>query len=275
MKTKRTVAASASALAVIGLLTVGSAEADTVRVTIENLAPTHGTFQTPAWVGFHNGTFDLYDVGAPASAALERLAEDGNVGPLAFAFAAALPGAAQGTIPGPGGPLAPGESNFLDFSLDGSNPMNRYFSYASMVIPSNDAFIANGDPLGIPIFDGTGMFIGADFIVLGSQILDAGTEVNDEIPGNTAFFGQAAPNTGVTENGVVHLHSGFLAPGSGGILDAPMFADADFHQPGYQAVRITISAVPDQGNTFSLMGVAMASGFVVFRKRFIFAARGA
>jgi hypothetical protein len=47
------------------------------------------------------------------------------------------------------------------------------------------------------IFDEAGNFIGADFIVLGSNVLDAGSEVNDEIPANTAFFGQMAPNTGV------------------------------------------------------------------------------
>lgn len=32
-----------------------------VRVTVENLSPDAGTFLTPAWVGFHNGEFDLYD----------------------------------------------------------------------------------------------------------------------------------------------------------------------------------------------------------------------
>jgi hypothetical protein len=38
------------------------AENVTVTVTIEDLAPTNGTNQTPQWVGFHDGTFDLYDV---------------------------------------------------------------------------------------------------------------------------------------------------------------------------------------------------------------------
>jgi hypothetical protein len=254
MKTKRKLimmTAVASSL----LATVPS-QALTIRVTVQNLAPANGTFQTPVWVGFHNGSFDLYDSGVPASTALERIAEDGDVGPLMAAFSAALPGATQGAIFGPGGPFAPGETSSMDFTLDPLDLANRYFSYASMVIPSNDAFIANGNPLAFQLFGATGTFLGADFVVLGSQILDAGTEVNDEIPANTAFFGQAAPNTGVDENGVVHAHPGFLPAGSGGILDDPMFANADFTALNYQAARITISAVPDGGSTLGLLGVA-------------------
>ena len=62
-------------------------------VTVENHAPAGGTFQTPVWVGLHDGTFDSYDAGLLASAlplagsgALERLAEDGDTGPLASDF---------------------------------------------------------------------------------------------------------------------------------------------------------------------------------------------
>ena len=57
----------------------------------------------------------------------------------------------------------------------------------------------------------------------GSDVLDAGTEVNDESRVNTAFFGQMTPDTGVDENGVVNPHPGFLPEGSGGILDDPNF----------------------------------------------------
>ncbi|MCP4248268.1 MAG: hypothetical protein GY778_14575, partial [bacterium] len=69
---------------------------------------------------------------------------------------------------------------------------------------------------------------------------DAGTEVNDEIPAHTAFFGQTEPDTGIDEFGVVHDHPGFLPPGSGGILDDPGFANADFTQSGYEIARIII-----------------------------------
>lgn len=58
------------------------AEAATVKVSVENLGPAGGIFLTPVWVGFHDGSFDTYDLGSPASAGLERIAEDGNPAPL-------------------------------------------------------------------------------------------------------------------------------------------------------------------------------------------------
>ncbi len=216
----------------------------TLKVAIESLTPENGTFLTPVWVGFHDGTFDLYDIGSPAATFLERLAEDGNNGPLSTAFAASGAGVVDGTIPGPGGAIGPGEKATMLFTVDDSQASSRYFSYAAMVVPSNDAFISNDNPLAVEIFDADGNFLGADFIVLGSAVRDAGTEVNDEIPMNTALFGQTTPNTGVDENGVVHVHPGFLPPGSGGILDSAMFANADFTASGYQVARVTVRVIP-------------------------------
>ena len=218
----------------------------TLRVRVENLAPQNGTFITPVWVGFHTGMFDIYDLGAAASSALERIAEDGDTLPLSSDFSASGFGSSQGVVSN-GMPMAPGEVALMNFVLDNNNPSARYFSYASMVVPSNDAFIANGNPMAHEIFDAGGNFIGADFIVLGSSVLDAGTEVNDEVPMNTAFFGQTTPDTGDDENGVVHAHPGFMPPGSGGILDDPMFAGADFTAPGYQIARISITQAPAPG----------------------------
>ena len=215
-----------------------------VQVTIENLAPENGNFLTPAWVGFHDGTFDVYDLGAPASAELERLAEDGNTAPLSGLFLTSGAGAVDATIPGPAGPIAPGDVATMSFDLDPTDAGNRFFSYTSMVIPSNDAFVANASPTAHAVFDELGNFVGGSFVLVGSRVLDAGTEVNDELPANTAFFGQAAPDTGVPEGGVITVHEGFQRAGSGGILDDPMFAGADFTQAGYQIARITIS-VPE------------------------------
>lgn len=215
-----------------------------VTVTIENLAPAHGNYLTPFWVGFHDGTFDIYDQGIPASSALERLAEDGNTVPIASAFATSGAGLVDGTILGPGGPIAPGDIATMKFTLDPNLPTSRYFSYAAMVIPSNDAFVANGNSAAFQVFSNTGDFLGADFFITGAQVLDAGTEMNDEIPANTAFFGQAAPNTGVDENGVVQIHPGFNPIGSGGILDDPMFENADFKREGYPVAQIRVTPVP-------------------------------
>ena len=220
-----------------------------VTVTIENLAPENGTFITPTWVGFHNGEFDTYDRGRPVSPGLESLAEDGATDGISAEFIASGSGTTDGTLVGTEGvegPIDPGETVSQTFTLDSHDPSNRYFNYASMLLPSNDAFIANGDPTSIPVFNEMGQFIGADFIIYGNSVLDAGTEVNDEAESSTAFLGQAAPNTGETEDGVVRFHPGFIENGrilseDGSSENAiAAFNNADFTEPGYQVARISI-----------------------------------
>ncbi|MBE9113152.1 spondin domain-containing protein [Nodosilinea sp. LEGE 07298] len=212
-----------------------------VTVSIENLSPDNGAFLTPLWFGFHDGTFDTYDRGRPVSPGLESLAEDGATELISQEFDLAGFGTVQGTIlgtEGTPGPIDPDEVATFTVELDPNDPGSRFFNYASMVIPSNDFFIANGNERAHPIFDEAGNFIGADFIVLGSQVLDAGSEIDDEIPANTAFFGQMAPNIGVDENGVVDLAEGFIP--NGPILSDPMFSNADFTAPDFQVARIRV-----------------------------------
>ncbi|AFY58063.1 CHRD domain-containing protein [Rivularia sp. PCC 7116] len=214
-----------------------------VTVTVENLAPDNGTLLTPLWVGFHDGTFDTYDSGRPASAGLESLAEDGNTSLISREFISSGAGLVDGTITAPGGatpgPIDIGETTSLTFTVDRSLASSRFLNYAAMLLPSNDAFIANGNPEAFEIFDQNGNFLGADFVVRGNQVLDAGTEVNDEAEDSTAFFGQSTPNTGTDENGVVELHQGFQADGR--ILSEPRFANADFTADGYEVARITVT----------------------------------
>jgi hypothetical protein len=249
-----------AAIAGVTLLSfAGSAAALQVRVTIENLAPTQGTLLTPAWVGFHDGSFDLYNLGEDTSASLERLAEDGNTAPLTAAFGGSAGTGAQGTI---GAPLLPGGVSSMVFDIDPNSGNSKFFSYASMVIPSNDAFIANGDATAFELFDSNGNFQGANFFVTGANVRDAGTEVNDESTTNTAALGQAAPDTGTTEGGVVTVHPGFLPAGSGGILDAEMFANADFKLDGFPIAQIQVSAVPLPPAVFLLGGALGALGFL-------------
>ena len=232
------------------------AEPDTrVILTIENLAPSNGTFQTPHWVGFHDGeAFDSYNGGTPAdtlpilgSDAIERLSEDGNTTPISEDFDTLVPGGVQATIPGPNGALGPGEIAKKTFLLDSASGVHRFLTYASMVIPSNDFWYSNGNPKAHEIFDENGNVVAEDFIVSNLDMLDAGTEVNDEIPENTAFFGQAAQNTGVNQNGVIvdfPDFDGFMPAGSGGILDDPMFAMANFRLDGYPLVKFSFATAP-------------------------------
>ncbi|MEM1190572.1 MAG: spondin domain-containing protein [Pseudomonadota bacterium] len=240
--------------AVIGAISTATAMpalADSVPavvVTVENAQPSRGVFLTPPWLGIHDGSFDSYDGGAPASVPLggdeiERLAEDGDNSAITATFEALLPDAPQvAGLPGPGGPLAPGDRASTVFRV---NPLvDRYFSYASMIIPSNDFFIANGNPLAHQLFDDNGEFVGTDFIVGGSETNDAGTEVNDEIASNVAFLAQAAPDVGVTENlPVIAPAPGFAAPGTltfpNGVLNHPVFANGDFNDADDPIFRVS------------------------------------
>ena len=121
---------------------------------------------------------------------------------------------------------------------------------ASMVIPSNDAFVGNDDPTAIDLFDGNGLLIersgGTAVVVNGSQVWDAGTEVNDELPENTAALAQAAPDTGTAEGSVVALHAGFqgsaaLGGEAGNILQAR--PGADFTRTNVQVLRIKVTSL--------------------------------
>ena len=151
-----------------------------VMVTVTNTAPEGGTYLTPPWVAFHDGTFDSYDRGEPSSPELERIAEDGNPGPISAAFLASGAGS-DGVLDGLG-PIAPGATVSKRFIVDANSPMSRHFSYVSMVIPSNDAYVANGNPTAHQLFSGAGQFLPVSFDILGSDVNDAGTEVNDECP---------------------------------------------------------------------------------------------
>ena len=144
---------SAAATAALIAGAASQASALSLKVTITNIAPAGGTILTPVWVGFHNGSFDSYDGGTASAPELERLAEDGNTAPLSSVFGANGTLVATGTAQVGtrvqdtlGGLLTPGNFVTNTFAVDNTGA-NRYFSYASMVLPSNDYYIANGNPL--------------------------------------------------------------------------------------------------------------------------------
>ncbi|MEM8672314.1 MAG: spondin domain-containing protein [Cyanobacteria bacterium P01_G01_bin.67] len=191
---------------------IGSGSA--IRVTVTNTSAEGGTFLTPVWFGFHDGeTFDLFTEGEAASTGLERLAEDGSIEGIAAEFNAQTgENGVDGTIIGNSGvpgPIDPGESASFTLDVDSSEVGQGFFTWGTMIIPSNDAFLAvPDDPLADPIFDENGNFIGPLVIERrGSDVLDAGTEVNTEE--DAAFLNQTAPDTGLDENGVVSDHPGF------------------------------------------------------------------
>ncbi|MBL7188917.1 MAG: spondin domain-containing protein [Phycisphaerae bacterium] len=239
------------------------AQTHEIMVTIENLAPPGGVYFTPVWLGFHNGSYDLFDPGGLAAAGLERLAEDGDATALRVEFAAAVgdTGGMDDVVTAPegfaGAPVFdPGDTASAQYTVDST--MNRYASFVSMIIPSNDAFIGNHNPQHIELFDADGSFKGKQIItILGSMIWDVGTELNTEM--DAAFINQTAPNAGVTTMCPVLPHPGFLGsygnPGSDPIIlggtgpDDILFdlVAADFTLPYTVVARIIIEPVPAEG----------------------------
>ncbi len=251
---------------------VAPASAEELRFTLTNTAPTGGTYLTPVFFAAHDGSFVTFTPGQAASVGLQRVAEDGGPQtPLFDQLAAA--GGVGGTAGG--GPIAPGETVTLTLNVD---PLRQqYLAFATMVIPSNDAFIGNPSPTLFRLFDSAGQFIprdGASAIrITGSQVWDAGSEVNDELPINTAFLGQTAPDTGTDENGVVGLHPGFqgsqrLGGPPGNILNDPRFPAGDFTADGYQIATIEVSQVPaPPAVVLSVVGLGVTALGRRFRRR--------
>ena len=93
---------------------------------------------------------------------------------------------------------------------------------------------------------------------MGTDVWDTETEVNDEIPANTAFLAQASP-TSTAENGVVAIQPSFMAPGLGAILDATSiapsvpitFTSTDFSESVYRLAEISMSVVDGLAATSS------------------------
>lgn len=252
---------------VLGLGVSTHAAATRITVTVDNLTGSGGVYLTPMWVGFHDGSFDSFDVGGAASASIELLAEGGVASGLS-ADIGAVAGARDATVFAPdgfgGAPVFdPGDSASLTIDLDPLS--NRYFSFASMVIPSNDAFIGNDDPTAYELFDMTGAFTGPlDILVFGNQVWDAGTEVND---GLGAPF-SVLMGMSTDEMNAIGVHGG-LGPLIGTMTVAGTTLDAmaaDFTQAGFQVARIRISAVPEP-QLLALLGLGLATLLVVRRRR--------
>jgi len=286
-----------------------TAQAATFQVSVENLAPQYGQALAPIWFGFHDGNFDSFQAGQSAPVYIEHLSENGFTGdaqgriPADFFADLAVAGADFSRFPSPADSITgafatsasglnggyqdivfsnrrgdpyfaahlPGEVLTTKFNVNLDPNRNRFFSYAGMVGWSNDAFIGNDNA--IEVFNAQGNFIGADFIVLGSEVWDAGTEANDEDYTNVPF---AARNLflGTPENNVVRRHSGLRPAGDGGIVDFQVngegiTANADFTAPGYQIARIRVTRVPEAGTTTGLvaLGGLLLLGRTLRRKK--------
>jgi hypothetical protein len=249
-------------LAVLGMLgTGGVAAAQPVQllVTVQNLAPTNSISFAPLRVGFHAGTFDSFNNGMAATAPIISIAEGGSGSDWFPAFAAAEPQATLGTVVSmPAGPLLPGATASAMFTVDPA--VNRFFSFGAMVVPSNDHFIGNDNPMQYMLFDSSGQLAISTISQFGRDIWDAGSETDD--PANAAFLVGGVNSQRVAQNGVVNFNFNRLDTFNGlttaaGYVFSRQFGGND------EVYRISFAVVPAPGAAV-LLGM---SGLLVARRR--------
>ena len=242
----------------VGALTLvaGAAQAAVVdvRVTVQNLAPTNSVSFAPLRVGFGNGSFDAFANGSTATAPIISVAEGGSGADWFPAFASADPGAVLGTIlPNPAGPLLPGQSGSAVFTVDTS--ANQFFTFAAMVVPSNDYFIGNDSPTQHQLFDGAGNLTLTTITQLGRDIWDAGSEVDGAF--GAAFLQGSSNDDRIADTGVVEfdfadlsLFNG-LTTAAGYVFDSQLTADTAIYQISFEIIPAPAGAA-----AFGLLGLA-------------------
>ena len=226
-----------------------------IQVSIENLAPQNSVAFAPLRVGFHSGSYDSFDEGSSASQAIISIAEGGSGSDWFPAFAAADPGATLGSVlTDGGGPLTPGAIGSATFTIDPA--INRFFSFGSMVVPSNDSFIGNDSATAYQLLDADGNLLIGEITQYGRDIWDAGSELNGLF--GSAFLDGQMNSDHIDENGTVQfgfsqldIYNGETTP-AGYTFDRQFGADDAIY-------RISFSVVPAPG-TASLLGLGLLGG---------------
>ncbi len=223
----------------------------TYRVTVQNL--TEGQALTPPIMATHAYGTHIFNVGEPASAELQAVAENGN-SMLLHDWLMAQAGVLE-IAEGATGPLVPaanpGNTEFIDVTdvMITGDPAARYLSLASMLICTNDGFTGlNG--VSLPR-SGARVILTAGY--------DAGTEVNTEdfadlVPPCQGLIGVSSSDAGtgesnpmLAENGVIAHHPGI----QGGDDLLP-----EIHDWKNPVAKITITCIDQNADRF----VARLSG---------------
>ena len=236
--------------------------ADMLEITVTNNQPSNGFAISPVWFGVHDGTFSTFTNGGTASSGLQSLAELADTSGLTSGFAGQGAQTTVGSAPIMSGASA---SKILDIA----NPStDRYASFASMVVPSNDFFFGNLNPKAFALFDSSGHFNGPLTIqIFGSNVWDAGTEVNN-INSGAAFIVGDNIHDHVAENGLVSLvfggpndFSAYLNSINGKATPAG-YDIGHLISAGDLIATIQISSVPEPSTlALSAIGLMVLAGF--------------
>lgn len=226
-------------------------EAQTFELSIENISQHAGLlspFAPGLWVLHHHDRLFFADEMNQARSGLENLAEDGDPTSLydtllqdSMVSVAGIFDTVEGAMDA--GPVMPGQTYRVRFE---ARPEDGKFSFASMLVQSNDYFVSTGD-VGISLFDDINQPKTIDDLTDSFFLYDAGTEI-DEAPGMGTYQAprQMTPDSGPTE-GVVHR---YLHP-----TRALPIATA--------LVNISVSGDGDSGYTFLMENISKSQGVFV------------
>lgn len=199
----------------------------TFQVTISNL--TNGQPMSPAAIIAHQTGFQVFEVGAPASVALEVLAEGGNNADL---LALADDNINVITTASGAGPIPPGHSEVISFEFEERFLRNATFSVSTMLVNTNDAIT------GVNTINIEALEIG-DSITRRGVAYDAGTEADDEmaiyIPG-PAGGGEGFNAERDDQVNAVTMHTGVVTQHDG-LVTSALNGQHKFDNPTIQ-VRI-------------------------------------
>ncbi len=253
-------AAIAAALA-LGLSAGAHAAQVQVKVNVENLALANSVTVAPLRVGFHSGIYDSFNLGDAAGAAIRLIAESGSDAQWNPAFSAADPTAVVGSVlPGP---LTPGGTASASFLVD--TAQNPFFSFAAMVVPSNDFFIGNDSPTAYQLFDGAGHLQISSITLKSKDIWDAGTEVHDPLTAAFVTVGNAAGHADqhsvVARNFAEFYAFNGLNTAAGYIFNSQLGAETDVYR-----ISFDVTPVPEP-ETYAMMLAGLGLIGMVARRR--------
>ncbi len=221
-----------------------------IRVEITTNGP---VALAPAFAAFHDGSYDIFNVGDTASAGLELLAEVGD----ASSLIGDLPAGVTAGGFAPGGPFMPnGGTGSRQFTVSSGQ---SHFSLASMVLPSNDWFIGNDSAMDISGLLSAAPGTSVSFAL--ATAYDAGTEEEDFqfSPGNplVGITTPSNPGLGAETTEAISMVSG-PDPFSGFLNIEPAGFDTttiDFTNGTIATVSLTV--VPEPSGLSLMMAAAI------------------